>query len=281
MRFKCIRKGWQSLISDLGFARMHLKRLEAGDMIPSQRIIKNCPLETVDHDVLDGGGDGSDDRARSLIYNPTTKASRELPDYYVQAKLYSGFGYDPRSDDYKIVQVGLSGLSADEWQVVIYSLKSGCWRSIRAQPESHPANNRRGVYWSGALHWCVIDWSRNNADGESMIMSFDLSEEKFRRMLPVPRAAGNMAFAGEGAFAGLGVHRDGLFIYKGVRDHCFKGWITNEYGGKYAVEPDSIESAAIYLETLVSSYPSPDAGLHLPVMISVLRMILHDATRFD
>ena len=51
------------MISNPGFARMHLQRLKAGDMIPSQKIIKNRPLRTVDHEALDGsGGDGGDDR---------------------------------------------------------------------------------------------------------------------------------------------------------------------------------------------------------------------------
>ncbi|KAK3417198.1 hypothetical protein EUGRSUZ_H02935 [Eucalyptus grandis] len=112
----------------------------ARDSIPSQRIFKTSPFESIDYELHDGGIGGDDDLAvvkvhelrigdpywepdlvgschglvcllvpgRFFLYNPTTKESRNFPcsDLVQQDALVNGFGYDPRSDDYKIVQAG-------------------------------------------------------------------------------------------------------------------------------------------------------------------------------
>ncbi|KAF8015778.1 hypothetical protein BT93_H1344 [Corymbia citriodora subsp. variegata] len=256
MRFKCVGKRWRSLISNPGFAKLHLQRLKAGDLIPSQRIFKTSPLESIDYELHDGVIGGDDDLAvvevhelrlgnprwqppylvgschglvcllvpgRFFLYNPTTRESRSFPccDLVPQVPqnwLVYGFGYDPRSEDYKILQFG----SANERQEAIFSLKSGSWRRIQVQRESQPTYFNQGVYWNGALHWCVVDMSRNEC--ETAIMSFDLSEEKFHQVLPVPEVDGQVLFMG------LGIHGANLFIYRGTYDDCCEAWTMNEYG---------------------------------------------------
>ncbi|XP_039155268.1 F-box protein CPR1-like [Eucalyptus grandis] len=132
VRFKWVCKQWRSLISDRAFAKWHLQRLKAGDLIPSQRIIIGGgigPLKTVDYEALDGGGEGrvvvphgikplQESRivgscdgllcligpSNFVIYNPTTREYIGLPgsDFVDQATLFSGarnnsfygFGYD-------------------------------------------------------------------------------------------------------------------------------------------------------------------------------------------
>ncbi|KAF8016032.1 hypothetical protein BT93_H1554 [Corymbia citriodora subsp. variegata] len=66
-----------------------------------------------------------------------------------------------------------------------------------------------GVYWNGALHWCVIDASKEKM--ESVIMSFDLLEDKFQQVLQVPEVHRDIRFKG------LGIHGSNLFIYL---PHC-------------------------------------------------------------
>ncbi|XP_039156295.1 F-box/kelch-repeat protein At3g23880-like [Eucalyptus grandis] len=165
MRFKCVGKRWRSLISNPGFAKSHLQRLMARDLIPSQRIFKTSPFESIDYELHDGGIGGDDDLAvvkvhelrigdpywepelvgschglvcllvpgRFFLYNPTTKESRNFPcsDLVQQDALVNGFGYDPRSDDYKIVQAG--------------GLKSGKRQYFRSSPvlgEGHKSNEK-------------------------------------------------------------------------------------------------------------------------------------------
>lgn len=258
-RFKCVCKRWWSLISDRGFAKSHLERLKAGDIISSQRIFKTRPLETINYELLDGSIGGEDDRAvvkfheprmddsswplelvgscdglvclsvmgysGFVLYNPTTKKCRNLPssDHFRPDGFLFGFGYDSRSDDYKIVQSkGRNGF--EDAKVVIFSLKSGSWRTTQAKLESHLCLYERGdgVYWKGALHWCGLDRSREKA--EDVIISFDLSEEKLQQVLRLPEVNGDISFEG------LGVHGANLFVYHGSYKDCFQAWITSEYG---------------------------------------------------
>ncbi|KAI6695770.1 hypothetical protein NL676_023480 [Syzygium grande] len=296
MRFKCVSKRWRSLISDPGFAKSHLQRLKAGDIIPSQRIVKSSPLETIDYEQLDGGiggGHGSvmvrfhepkvDDprwmpdlvgscdglvcfvvHGGFLLYNPTTKESRNVPsfDLVPGIKSFHGFGYDSTSDDYKIVQ----GNGTKSYQMARFSLKSSSWRRVQVQQESHLANYR-GVYWKGALHWCAVDQSRNKR--ETAIMSFDLAEEKFHQVLSVPEVGGDVVFEG------LGIHGANLFIYHGTKNDLCEAWITNEYqrGGLwtklFSVSTEGIPGCKYWLIPIVCTRSGK-----IVFQINVYRIIL-------
>ncbi|KAI6693667.1 hypothetical protein NL676_021377 [Syzygium grande] len=233
MRFKCVCKRWRSLISDPGFVKSHLQRLKAGDLIPSQRIIIGsvlscldgstcCPLATIDCEALD---DASDGRAvlphtiRPFLQPQIVGSSDGLHE------LFHGFGYDPQSDDYKIVE-GMVDDYDEDWEVEIFSLKSGSWTNelLDFEEESHlVVSGKRGVYWNGALHWYVRRWISPTQLGDA-IMSFDLSEEKFHRKLSVPEVDGDRVFVG------LGIHGASLFIFSSGPDTCIDAWITDEYG---------------------------------------------------
>ncbi|KAK3417199.1 hypothetical protein EUGRSUZ_H02936 [Eucalyptus grandis] len=129
VRCKCVCKQWRSLISEPGFAKSHMQVLKAGDLIPSQRIISGgCygSLKTVDYEALDSGGEG-----RMVVVPHVIKPLRES--YIVgscDGLSFCGFGYDSQSDDYKIVAVDV--FSDGNWNVAIFSLRSGSWRRIEA-----------------------------------------------------------------------------------------------------------------------------------------------------
>ncbi|KAK3416912.1 hypothetical protein EUGRSUZ_H02653, partial [Eucalyptus grandis] len=276
-RFKFVCKRWRSLISDPGFAKSHLQRLKAGDLIPSQRIFIGRLYgshETIDYAALDGSEGGvvvphriktirplcdchvvgscdglvclylegnlyRDYPTTILIYNPATRECNELrcPEFaqdsefreYRENESFHGIGYDPRSDDYKIVE-GIRGFDYKIvegiheveffWEAAIFSLKSGSWRSINfpIEEESGFSVSGNGVYWKGALHWYVYDYFR------PVIISLDLSEEKFNRVLSVPKV--NRV----GFFSGLGIHGTSLFMYNSRCDNHIEAWITDEYG---------------------------------------------------
>ncbi|KAI3413006.1 Pre-mRNA-processing factor 19 [Psidium guajava] len=260
MRFKCVGKRWQSLISNPGFAKSHLQRLKVGDSIPSQRIIrsrfKRSPLETMDFEALEGAIGGRDDcepvelhsphkdfsfsedsivgscdgliclvvPGGFLIYNPAIRESRELPcsdfgGYGGSTGLFRGFGYDSRSDDYKLVE---GRVDYGNWEVEIFSLKSGSWRSMQVQfqKESHLEVCGPGVYWNGAIHWFVDGRVAHRRQG--VIMSFDLSEEKFHQELPVPEVDVDIDLVG------IGIQGASLFIYNSSHDPRVEAWIRDD-----------------------------------------------------
>ncbi|KAF8016214.1 hypothetical protein BT93_H1656 [Corymbia citriodora subsp. variegata] len=230
MQFKYVNKRWQSLISDPGLAKLHLQRLKAGDINPSQRIVMSSPLETMDYEQLDGGiGDnqgsamvkfhkpkldnpswqpdfvGSCDglvcfvvRGGVLVYNPTIKESRNLnsSDTVIGHEFFHGFGYGSASDHHKIVR----GNRTKYYQMATFSVKSGAWREIQVKRESQLAYHR-GVYWKGALHWL----------------------EQFPKVLSVPKVGGDIIFEG------FRIHGANLFIYHGTNNDLIEAWITNEY----------------------------------------------------
>ncbi|KAF8016308.1 hypothetical protein BT93_H1729 [Corymbia citriodora subsp. variegata] len=178
-----------------------------------------------------------------IIYNPTTREYNELPssdlieDYeYVYLhndhSTFYGFGYDPQSDDYKVVE-GIHDYLL--WTAAIYSFKSRSWRRIYLpkEEESRFVVYDNGVYWKGALHWHIRMWYST----ATAIISLDLSEEEFNWVLSVPEVDEDRRLMD------LGIHGTSLFIYgtgccPSTRRSIvsrIEAWITDEYrqGGSW------------------------------------------------
>ncbi|XP_071698570.1 F-box/kelch-repeat protein At3g06240-like [Rutidosis leptorrhynchoides] len=101
------------------------------------------------------------------------------------------FGFDPKTDDYKVVMVRyyykmtqVPHQIIDEWlPVEVYSVRKGCWESITAKFPSHiNAINGKHVLgdgYDGRVHWlCDVDDPNNNNIKET-IVAFDLNLEIF------------------------------------------------------------------------------------------------------
>ncbi|KAF8008921.1 hypothetical protein BT93_J0039 [Corymbia citriodora subsp. variegata] len=133
-----------------------------------------------------------------LIYNPTTREYIELPE---------------------------GDVGVGNWAVAIFSLKSGSWRSIQVEEKKHSHIKfiSLGVYWNGALHWCVYDLSIKD-NWETVIMSFHLLEEKINKVLQVPEVDKDID-SWE-----LGIHGPNLFIFNCGHHTCIEAWKTGEYG---------------------------------------------------
>ncbi|KAL3726866.1 hypothetical protein ACJRO7_031723 [Eucalyptus globulus] len=262
VRCKCVCKQWRSLISDRAFAKRHLQKLKEGDLIPSQRIIMDGsikPLKTVDYEALDGGGmvvpHGIEPLRKSrivgscnglvclirpsnfVIYNPTTREFIEFSGshfvdeaalFRASYETFYGFGYDSQSDDYKIAVVVGDVVGVENCKVAIFSLKSSCWRMIEVPfQEEYIECVCPVVYWKGALHWLFYAWNKKakpKIKGKPKIMSFDLSEERFHQVLPVPQVGLDTLLLG------LGIHGANLFIYNTAQNPRIEAWITDEYG---------------------------------------------------
>ncbi|KAF8016309.1 hypothetical protein BT93_H1730 [Corymbia citriodora subsp. variegata] len=178
-----------------------------------------------------------------IIYSPTTREYNELPssdlveDYECvhlpyDHSTFHGFGYDPRSDDYKVVE-GIHDYLL--WTAAIYSFKSRSWRRIYfpTEEESRFEVCDNGVYWNGALHWHISMWYST----ATAIISLDLSEEEFNWVLSVPEVDEDRRLME------LGIHGTSLFIYSTACctstgryiDSRIEAWITDEYrkGGSW------------------------------------------------
>lgn len=253
IRFKSVCKTWCFAISNPHFARAHLRRrrLEKPNSFQKLLLIVGEPLEyalksfnyedssnfeMVSNGLLDFPGKfrlpssivrirahGSCDglvclyirevESHTLIlWNPTTGDFKPIPaptsifcDFWIV-----GFGYDPVSDDYKILAVCFDGGR----EMMIFSLKRPSWRSLGLSVgDSTPSGE--GVYLNGFFHWLSA----------LHILSFDLSDEKFKVLISLPDIAVN-----HGSL--LSVVRGCLFVYSGnCEDRCSKCWVwMGEYG---------------------------------------------------
>ncbi|KAK2419691.1 F-box/kelch-repeat protein [Trifolium repens] len=150
-----------------------------------------------------------------VLWNPATQAIKPLPDSksqfiegsipdededealgypYVAVAFYEhGFGYDPVTNDYKVIRFvnihleryddtdddivtldpsSYKGLDLDPfWE--IYSLKSNSWRKLHVdKPHSCFCSRGTGVCMDGVCHWVC-------KDNRPCLVSFYLSNEKF------------------------------------------------------------------------------------------------------
>ncbi|OIS98469.1 f-boxkelch-repeat protein [Nicotiana attenuata] len=166
LRFKCVSKSWLFLISSPEFAYTHLgiaansKEYTQHSVIlksyPPDFKLKNCSLSSLLYGSVTEAFDLSYPMKKPcgyvrivgcvnglvclvieqkyfLLWNPSIRKFKKLPDprggYYI---MY-GFGYDELHDDYKVVVISNSSSYnvLDHAVVVrIYSLKSDSWRNI-------------------------------------------------------------------------------------------------------------------------------------------------------
>lgn len=130
----------------------------------------------------------------SLLWNPSTKHIQCLPRcdvldprYDESSLICAGFGFDSKSQDYKIIRfVNLYSVDEDDsflggkQQVVLCSLNSGTWKDIPIP--IHPAHRfsvslEACAYVNGRFYWGSLKNDRNH------ITSFDFAEENFSHML--------------------------------------------------------------------------------------------------
>ncbi|XP_071717966.1 F-box only protein 8-like [Rutidosis leptorrhynchoides] len=141
---------------------------------------------------LCGDADGLD---QYVIWNPCIRKSVSIVGDYYKDKVFVGFGVCTNSFDPKIVRINILKVpSCDNehehrvWQVEVYTLSAGVWRSPLTNSEwfdidltYHPP-----LVSNGFIYWCAYVTKIFGADRfTSMIVSFDLATEKFTK-IPVP-----------------------------------------------------------------------------------------------
>ncbi|XVF62525.1 hypothetical protein PTKIN_Ptkin09bG0015300 [Pterospermum kingtungense] len=225
LRFRCVPKEFCSLIDNPYFIKLHLSR--SPETNTNYVIIRECLLCFVDIDSLktttklyhplDAGiyseilgscngflalrSLGSDEDI--CLWNPSTRKSYILPvteTHY--PPLYNnspstfryGFGYEPISDDYKLVRMDqfdelIRGGDDITWEteVRVYSLSTNSWRRIKDFPFRFKYFQSNGILANHALHWVVRN--KSNSDTKSIIVAFDLGTEEYR-VVPLPDGLG-------------------------------------------------------------------------------------------
>ncbi|XP_042515314.1 F-box protein CPR1-like [Macadamia integrifolia] len=213
LRFRCVSKLWFALIRDPGFIKMHLTRSLATNTNLSLISIKSsnfylysldfedCKQETLElnHPLkfprhgteLVGSCNGllciSNYRYRNIfLWNPSTRRYKKLPYIPTETPFNRlpphlaayGFGYEPITEDYKLVKV-VSFYDIDDNSIRlnlnIYSLITNSWRGIGDMPFVI-FENPNGVYADSTIHWIVKRWKEN------FMISFDLKDEEYREV---------------------------------------------------------------------------------------------------
>ncbi|GER48379.1 F-box and associated interaction domains-containing protein [Striga asiatica] len=118
-----------------------------------------------------------------ILWNPTIRRHVCLPDLTLTKPNYSSivFGYDPTTDDYKIVVLTLG--KAPEFNV--YSLNSNTWRrGFHVCLDRQIKLTSTGAFAGGKMHWLVEfkDFQKNTC-----LYSFDVAEEVFAEVALPPQ----------------------------------------------------------------------------------------------
>ncbi|KAK3416982.1 hypothetical protein EUGRSUZ_H02734 [Eucalyptus grandis] len=261
LRFKCVCKRWNSLISSPQFAKTHLQ-ISASS--PRILLATNPPLsvscESL-HDDDRAGHEGTpliqlrppveapdgcrprivgycdglvcleyDDHRIIVLWNPATGESRNIPNASCSYNrpTICGLGYDPSTDDYKILRHSRLR-DAYGFPVVynvfdVFALKTGSWRRVHDKHDDLKYSPDVGTYADGFLHWLV---GGRDTWEHKKIVSFSMNTEKFEdALLPLPEAD-------EGTeFRVLGVIGECLLLFESMAKVDMMAWIMRHYDGR-------------------------------------------------
>ncbi|KAF9591919.1 hypothetical protein IFM89_010277 [Coptis chinensis] len=205
-----------------------------------------------------------------FLWNPATKQVRVLPkspfpyqpeDGYFSLDICIGFGFDDKSNDYKVVrffslckQPNVTTHSPAE----IYNSSTDSWNIIHAVlPVIFILSDPKAPYRNGTYCWLVRndDLSQHERIGEKYILTFDFRNEVFGS-LPLPDVDS------VDCFPHLAIVRENLACIYNVETYCditdewwpweCEIWVLNEYGVKeswtklYTVRPFTISGHITY-----------------------------------
>ncbi|CAI9296254.1 unnamed protein product [Lactuca saligna] len=190
--------------------------------------------------------------SKFYIWNPSLSAVLTLPPSSFpfhdtdMVGIPPRFGFDPKSDDYKVVKITrdhqpgstLFPLSKRvvidvdfetvEYKVEVYSMRKGFWQLI---PERFPSHIQNSMFMHYA-EFCVdghdghVHWF-NFVDSQwksKKIVAFDLAEETFRE-IPLPDFP-----IDDSMERSLGVLGGKLCVMLGVMDGGCEVWVMDDYG---------------------------------------------------
>ncbi|KAK8282364.1 hypothetical protein V6Z11_D08G022100 [Gossypium hirsutum] len=212
LRFKCVSKFWCSWIEDPYFIKLHLSySLKTNtnrslivryckyqflsvnyDSPKTTRSLKQPLSEQKKYIQILGSCNGllavEDDDGRILLWNPTTRKYQVLPSTEIEfpsppircsRSTYYGFGYDPVSDDYKLVRIVQLLGAKDEYfhsEAKVYSLRSNSWRRIKDFCFYFISYRQLGFLANNVLHLLAF---KTPESSKKDLVGFDLRSEEF------------------------------------------------------------------------------------------------------
>ncbi|EEF44178.1 ubiquitin-protein ligase, putative [Ricinus communis] len=259
LRFKCVSKSWNSIISDPRFAKLQLKRAKENSNISCNRLLlstwspRSLDFEAFCDDDLSntitnvsfpaivkgpptfyvrilGSCDGLvcllDDYGTMFLWNPTTRQYKELPKPKgaVYRMFLHGIGYNFSTDDYGVVFASrFTDDGNEETTVELYTLKNNTWRKIEDVDSTPEPSGRSGIFWNGGLYWLKVKGS--DCEKVYIIVSFDMVEKKFKEVLSLPRHFDPSRYK-----ANLGMSGNSLCVFCECKGSCFETFVLNING---------------------------------------------------
>jgi F-box interacting protein len=226
MRCKCVSKSWYALVTNPSFITKHLKIshnvnrgaaiLRRGDGLDQRRLsmLSNETLEvSADVDLskwfqdevsmvsMFGPCNGilclscalwkKRDYDRLVLWNPATRESKILPPIHRQLDMPDltstfGFGFDPKTNDYKVVRI--MNFRFRYCEVQVYHLSTNSWRVIGSSPDPSLFIKlpRFPSCLNGVHYWWACEGEDYFDEGPRHFIAFDMSNEVFQELLPPP-----------------------------------------------------------------------------------------------
>ncbi|OMP07163.1 hypothetical protein COLO4_07575 [Corchorus olitorius] len=216
LRLRCVSKSCGDLIDSPDFAKLHLSHAlttNSHRFLLLQRIFEpySLDLDSLEHAQIKrtdlnsftdlqvkfpiiGSCNGlialETHNGDIVISNPITRKIRKVPRYSSlpastedeDVLVNYGFGYDPVSDDYKLVMLirllRHNGINKNQVDSIvsstkIYSFKVGCWRSCFHEIPCNLFMRDNAILVNNALHWLIFY-------PKSSVVGFDLTSERHR-----------------------------------------------------------------------------------------------------
>ncbi|XP_050283007.1 putative F-box protein At1g32420 isoform X3 [Quercus robur] len=224
IRFRCVSKSWNSLITSSAFIDSHLTQSLSHPSNSNKLIFRHCDIVAKVEHYKFIHNDSSFDQYQNvefpltncfrligsvnglfclsqdeqfILWNPCIRKFITLPSPrdYDHVPSRSGFGFDARTNDYKVVTIAHSYTPKETKPrlVEVYSLKEGSWRRIASAAAllspgiTLDLSCRRDAFINGAVHFGVRDWINTpRLKVCPSVLSFDLNDEVFH-MTALPK----------------------------------------------------------------------------------------------
>ena len=174
-----------------------------------------------------------------FLWNPCVRKFLQLPspnvtfDTYDKSLKSFGFGFDPKTNDYKVVRILSLPRSRDDFgmsrpRVDVYSLSTGEWRMLSASASLPPTcaitSHGPPAFASGALHWIAVTAT---GDKKRFVLVFDLGDEVFHQIL-LPELP---SYTGKMMWTHVYVYGNSIAGFqRRVENGQINIWVMKEYG---------------------------------------------------